>query len=113
MERQNLPEGVAVKVAQVPVVYHVPPLMMQPFVFPPLVTGRVPLPEKGIPGVGVEVGGEVVAVVRVVEGGRVAVLGRYLMPVAGQSDLEPSGGKDMISWVLSVEEEGTCMGTEG
>lgn len=91
----EVPDGVAVKPAQVPVVYHVPPLMMQPFVRPPLVTGRVPRPEKGTPGVDVAVGegGAPVAVERVVGAGGVEVLGslgRYLMPSAGQLDLEPS-----------------------
>lgn len=91
----EVPAGVAVKPAQVPVVYHVPPLMMQPFVRPPLVTGRVPRPEKGTPGVDVAVGegGAPVAVERVVGAGGVEVLGslgRYLMPSAGQLDLEPS-----------------------
>ena len=90
-----LPDAVAVKVAQVPPMYHVPPLMMQPFDAPPEVTWRVPLPEKGVPGAVVgPVVGEVVVVVVVV----VAVvgevpepdLGRYLTPVAGQSELAPS-----------------------
>ena len=77
------------KVAHVPVVYQVPPLMMQPFVLPPDVTGSVPRPEKGLPGVEVEVG-EVVLVL--VGGGLVPPdpLGRYLTPVAGQEDLDPS-----------------------
>ena len=72
-------------VAHVPVVYHVPPLMMHPFCEPPLVTVRVPLPENEVPGVlvGVVVGAVVV-------GGVPLVLGRYLIPVAGQLDLEPS-----------------------
>lgn len=76
--------GAAVKVAHVPVVYHVPPEMMQPFVELPDVTGRVPLPEN-VPEV--DVGA---VVVEVVVGGGEEVLGRYLMPVAGQLDLEPS-----------------------
>lgn len=84
-----IPEAVAVKEAQVPVVYHVPPLIMQPLAVPPLVTGSVPFPEKGLPGVGL--GGAVVAVDNVVEGGVPLVpLGRYFIPVAGQSDFEPS-----------------------
>ena len=57
------PEGVAVKVAHVPVVYQVPALMMQPSGLPLVVTCRVPLPEKGVPGVLV---GEVLVVVVVV-----------------------------------------------
>lgn len=58
--------------------------MIQPFVLPPEVTGRVPLPEKGGLGVGVEPGGVVV-----VAGGE-PDLGRYFTPVAGQSVLDPS-----------------------
>lgn len=84
------PDAVAVKVAQVPVVYQVPPLMMQPSTLPLVVTGSVPLPEKGLPGVEVEVGGVPVEVVMVVEGG-VPVFGRYFTPVAGQLDFDPSG----------------------
>ena len=80
---------VAVKVAHVPVVYHVPALMMQPVALPPVVTCRVPLPSKGAPGVVVPVGAVPVVVAVVV--GVVVVLGRYLMPVAGQEDLLPSG----------------------
>ena len=34
------PEGVAVKVAHVPVVYHVPALMIQPSAAPPVETSR-------------------------------------------------------------------------
>ena len=84
----GLPDAAAVKDAQVPVVYHVPPLMMQPLVFPPLVTGSVPRPEKGLPGVGVPVGGVPVDVTAVVDGG-VPVFGRYFT-LAGQLDLAPS-----------------------
>ena len=89
------PDTVAVKVAQVPPMYHVPPLMMQPFACPPAVTWRVPLPEKGVPGavVGVdpaEVVLEVVLAVEVVGEVPEPDLGRYWTPVAGQSDVEPS-----------------------
>ena len=56
MDGERVPVAVAVCVAQVPVVYHVPPLMMQPLAFPPLVTGSVPLPEKGEPVIDVPVG---------------------------------------------------------
>lgn len=84
-------DGVAVKVAQVPPMYQVPGLMMQPFGVPEVVTWRVPLPEKGVPG---EVVGAVVVVVVVVDEvvGEVPEedLGRYLTPVAGQSDVAPS-----------------------
>ena len=85
-----LPDAVAVKVAQVPPMYHVPALMMQPFDAPPEVTWRVPLPENGVPGevVGLVLGVEVVVVV-VVEVPE-PDLGRYLTPVAGQSDVAPS-----------------------
>ena len=90
-----VPEAVAVKPAHVPVVYHVPPLMMQPSALPPVDTWSVPLPEKGMPGavVGVGVGpaGGVVVVVVVGAGGVTEPdLGRYLIPVAGQAPLEPS-----------------------
>ena len=79
---------VAVKVAQVPVVYHVPPLMIQPFCLPPLVTNKVPLPEKGTPGALL---GEVPALVVVPGGdGPVPVFGKYLIPVAGQLELAPA-----------------------
>ena len=82
-----LPEAVAVNDAHVPPMYHVPPEMMQPDVEGAVVTWRVPLPEKGVPGAVVPVGAGVVVVVV----GEVAVpLGRYFTPVAGQSDLEPS-----------------------
>lgn len=72
--------------------YQVPPLMMQPLVAPPLVTGSVPRPEKGTPGVEVPVGGVPVDEVFVVEGGLggVPILGRYFTS-AGQLDLAPSG----------------------
>ncbi len=90
-----LPDTVAVKEAQVPPMYHVPALMMHPFAFPPEVTWRVPLPEKGVPGavVGLVLGEVVVEVVTVVEVvGEVPEpdLGRYLTPVAGQSEDAPS-----------------------
>lgn len=80
-----VPDAVAVKPAHVPPMYHVPPLMMQPFDAPPVATWRVPFPENGVPGVvvGFVPGG--VVVVEVVE-----PLGRYLMPVAGQLPFEPS-----------------------
>jgi hypothetical protein len=105
-----VPEAVAVKPAHVPVVYHVPPLMMQPFAWPLVETWSVPLPEKGVPGavVGVVPGGVVVVVV-VADGGggggrggvggggpggggagAEPALGRYLMPVVAQAPLEPS-----------------------
>ena len=89
------PEAVAaVKVAQVPPMYQVPPLMIQPAVLPAWVTGRVPRPVKGVPGggVGVEPGGEVVGVGEV-------DLGRYFMPVAGQEEVAPAvraGGGGLV-----------------
>lgn len=82
------PDAVAVNVAQVPVVYHVPPLIMHPFCEPLLVTRSVPLPENEVPGVLVGV------VVAVVVGGGVPVFGRYLIPVVGQLDLDPSAGNE-------------------
>ena len=75
------------KVAHVPVVYHVPPLMIHPFWTPPLVTGNVPLPEKSVP-----VGN--VPTVEVV--GEAPALGRYLIPVAGQLDLDPSAAVSRV-----------------
>lgn len=84
-----VPEEEAVKVAHVPVVYHVPPLMIQPTALPSVVTCSVPLPEKGVPGLAVGPGGAVpVGVVVVVVG---APLGRYLIPVEGQEFFSPSG----------------------
>ena len=80
--------GVAVKVAHVPVVYQVPALMMQPSAFPPVVTCKVPFPLKGVP---VGLGSLPRAVVGGGGGGGELDLGRYLTPVAGQVDLEPSG----------------------
>ena len=83
----------AVKVATVPVVYQIPLLMIQPFCLPPLVTNRVPLPEKDVPGalVGVVPTLLVVGVGRGV--GRLPVLGKYLIPVAGQLELAPARSK--------------------
>ena len=80
------PEAEAVKVAHVPPMYQVPGLMMQPFDLPPEVTWRVPLPANGVPGAVVGVLPVVVVVVVPAPD-----LGRYLTPVAGQSELEPSG----------------------
>ena len=82
-----LPDAVAVNVAQVPPTYHVPPLMMQPLLAPPSVTSRYPLPENGVPGAVVPVGAVVVVVV---VGAGEPVLGKYLIPVDGQSELDPT-----------------------
>lgn len=82
-----VPDAVAVKEAQVPPMYHVPALMMQPFALPSEVTWRVPLPEKGVPGA---VMGLVAGAVVVEEDVPESDLGRYLTPVAGQSDVAPS-----------------------
>lgn len=60
-------------VAHVPVVYQAPPLITHPFCTPPVVTERVPLPD-GVVGGGVDP----------------PLFGRYFIPVAGQSDFEPS-----------------------
>ncbi len=54
-------------------------------------TNSVPLPEKGPPGAPVGAGPDFVVVLG--GDGRLPVLGRYLIPVAGQSDLAPSGSK--------------------
>lgn len=86
MKRKTVPEAVAVKVAQVPVVYHVPALMMQPTEFPPVVTIKYPLPVKGVPGVLVAV--DVAAAVVLVTGE--PLFGRYCTPDAGQSDAAPT-----------------------
>jgi len=75
-------EPLAVNDAQVPDVYQVPALMIQPFCEPEATTFRYPLPEKAPP---VEVGAAVVVVlvpVGVVE----LPLGRYLIPVLGHDD---------------------------
>lgn len=99
------PDAAAVNVAHVPVVYHVPALIIQPSDFPPVLTCSVPLPEKGAPGVLVPVGFVPVlvvvdpppVVVVPVAGAVVGVvlpppaLGRYFTPVAGQLELEPAG----------------------
>lgn len=90
-----LPEGVAVKEAQVPEVYHVPPLMIQP----PLSTLRVPLPLNGVPGGLVPVGAVVVVVGDPV--GAAPLLGMYLK-LAGHVDLEPSGSA-ATNWPVCTE----------
>lgn len=82
------PEAAAVKDAQVPVVYHVPAPMIHPFIAPPIMALRYPLPEKIPVPVGTaaddvfvgEVVGEVVA----------PLLGRYFTPEAAQVDFVPS-----------------------
>ena len=63
--------------------------MIQPLFAPPSVTSRYPLPENGVPGAVVPVGAAVVVVV--VVGTGEPVLGKYLIPVDGQSELEPTG----------------------
>lgn len=88
----NIPLVVAVMVAQVPEVYHVPALIIHPVCDPPLITLTNPLPD-GLP-VEVEVGAVVVVPVAEVE---VVVetpedpLGRYLIPEDGQVDPDPTG----------------------
>jgi hypothetical protein len=88
---EHIPLGVAVKVAQVPDTYQVPPLMIHPFRDPPLDTLSIPLPENDplpppppVGLVGLVGGVEVVAVVE-------PDFGKYLTRVAGQVDLVPSG----------------------
>ena len=78
------PTGAAVNVAQVPDVYQVPPEMIQPVDLEEIVTCSVPFPEMGVPGDEVDVGADPVDV------GVPLVFGRYLIPVAGQLDFEPS-----------------------
>ena len=63
--------------------------MIQPLFAPPSVTSRYPLPENGVPGAVVPV--EAAVVVVVVVGTGEPVLGKYLIPVDGQSELEPTG----------------------
>ena len=87
------PEAAAVNVAHVPVVYHAPALIMQPSAFPAVVTCRVPFPLKGVPGLVVGPPPVVVVVVVVVGGGVLPDFGRYLTPVAGQEDFDPSGSE--------------------
>lgn len=84
------PELAAVYVAHVPPTYHAPLLIKQPVVPDEVATLRVPFPENGVP-VGVVPPPLVVDVVVVVPPPPLVPLGRYLIPVAGQSDLEPSG----------------------
>lgn len=99
------PEGVAVKVAQVPPMYHVPAVMMQPSgaLLPEGVTWRVPLPEKGVPGAVVgPVPEDVVVVGEVPE----PDLGRYLTPVAGQSDDAPSKMIRLVEFERERQREG-------
>lgn len=79
-------------VAQVPEVYHVPALIMQPVCDPPLITLTNPLPD-GVP-VDVEVGAVVVVPVApadVVVDPPEDPFGRYLIPEEGQVDPEPTG----------------------
>lgn len=95
------PAGVAVNLAHVPPMYQVPPLMIQPFVFPPYSTGRAPAPEKGSPGAVVGSPPAGVVVVGVGSGaigsedvgaGEPPLLGKYWTPVAGQFEVAPPAG---------------------
>lgn len=94
------PEAVAVNVAQVPETYHFPPEMIQPSWLPEVRTFKLPLPLTA-PPVEVEVGAEPVEVavleVAVVVGEEPPpppeLLGRYLIPVLGQVDAEPTGSE--------------------
>ena len=72
--------SLAVKVAHVPVVYHVPLLMIHPFLLPLTSTLIYPFPLNGVPGAAVLVGAGPPTVVLVALGW-LADLGRYLMPV--------------------------------
>lgn len=79
-------------VAHVPDVYHVPAPIMHPVFVPPLTTFRKPFPDSvPDPPVGVEVGVVVVPVGAVVVVDPPAGFGRYLIPVAGQVDPDPTG----------------------
>lgn len=81
------PEEVAVIVAQVPVVYHVPPEMMHPCWLPEVTTLRKPEPLK--PPVEVGLGpDEVVVLVDV--GVAPPVFGKYLMPLLGHVPVLPT-----------------------
>jgi hypothetical protein len=59
-----VPEVLALKVAHVPLAYHVPLEMIQPFGTPSMSTSRWPRPSNGFPGTLVAVG-EIVVVVAV------------------------------------------------
>lgn len=72
------------KVAQVPVVYQVPALIIHPIELLPVLTFKYPLPEN----TPVLVGAAVVVVVFV--GVVLPPLGRYFTPLAAQVDLVPS-----------------------
>lgn len=85
------PDVAAVNVAQVPEVYHVPAEMMHPLVAPETCTLRYPFPLNGVPGALVLVLVGALPVVVVPVGVDPPLLGRYLMPVAGQVDFVPSG----------------------
>jgi len=78
----------AVYVAQVPVVYHVPALIKHPLFAPPVYACKNPFPTYGVP-VGVDPG----AVLVVGEAGK--YFGTYRIPVSGQSLLLPSGDVGM------------------
>lgn len=80
----EIPEAVAVYVAQVPLVYHVPALIKQPLPPPLVIAFKYPVPENGAP-VGEDPGTVVVGVPPPPD------LGRYLMPVEGQSLFSPTG----------------------
>jgi hypothetical protein len=90
-----VPDAVAVKVAQVPLLYHVPALIKHPVWVLPETPFKYPEPEKvPVPPVGVEPGGvEEVGV-------ELPDLGRYLIPVEGQSDDAPTGvaGTNVPDW---------------
>ncbi len=77
-----------------PVVNQVPALIRHPFSALLVYAFKYPPPAKTpLPPVGVPVAPEVIVVivVPIVLVGEPPALGRYLMPVAGQLDLEPSG----------------------
>lgn len=88
--QNNIPSAtlLAVYVAQVPVVYHVPALIKHPLFAPPVYACKNPFPTYGVP-VGVDPG----AVLVVGEAGK--YFGTYRIPVSGQSLLLPSGDVGM------------------
>jgi hypothetical protein len=89
-EGGTLPEAVALYVAQVPVVYHVPPLIRHPLLLLPTYACKYPEPlNVPVPTGAVPVVVEVPPPGEVVTG--VPDLGRYLIPVEGQDPDCPTG----------------------
>lgn len=105
--RHLIPAAVPVNVAQVPVVYQVPALIIHPVRFPPVTTFKYPLPTKAPPvevGAGAEyvadrfddcVGAALAVPVGPTDGVGLEekTLGRYRMPVWGQLRVSPTNRK--------------------